>query len=66
MKVKVKFWDGMKNAEIKENAKVIDVLRELNVNPETVIVKKRNEIVLEDEKLSDNEEIELIKVVSGG
>ena len=66
MKVKVKFWDGEKEVEVKDNAKVIDVLKTVNINPETVLVKKDDEVVVEDERLKDNDEIELIKVVSGG
>ena len=45
---------------------VDDLLKQLNVNPETVLVTKNEEVVTEDEKLSDNDCLELLNVISGG
>ena len=45
---------------------VDDLLKQLNVNPETVLVTKNEEVVTEDEKLSDNDSLELLNVISGG
>ncbi len=45
---------------------VNDLLKQLNVNPETVLVTKNEEVVTEDEKLSDNDCLELLNVISGG
>lgn len=45
---------------------VKEVLEKLNINLETVIVIKDNELVLEDEKLKDKDKIKLIPVVSNG
>ena len=57
-----------KNTKIELNNKsiVADLLKELNINPVTVIVSRNNELILEDEKLSDNDEITVLSVISGG
>jgi len=66
MKITVELQGKKTKIEVPEKAKVIDAVKKINVNPETVIVKRRSEILLEDETLKNNDEIELIKIVSGG
>jgi len=45
---------------------VQELLRHIKVNPETVIVIRNKEVLTEDEKLNDKEQIELLSVISGG
>ena len=45
---------------------VADLLKELKINPVTVIVSRNNELILEDEKLKNNDEIGILSVISGG
>ncbi|MBS3105935.1 MoaD/ThiS family protein [Candidatus Woesearchaeota archaeon] len=45
---------------------VADLLKELKINPVTVIVSRNNELILEDEKLKNNDEIRILSVISGG
>ncbi len=45
---------------------LIDLLKQLKINPEVVIVVRNNEVITEDEILNDNDTIELLSVVSGG
>ncbi len=53
--------------EIETEARtILELLKEHGINPETVVVKKGKEIVLEEERLEDGDEIETIRVVSGG
>ena len=52
--------------ELNNNTSVIDLLKKLNINPVTVIVSRNNELILEDEKLNDNDEIKILSVISGG
>ena len=66
MKIGAKFLNQAKKVSVKEGASVLDVLKELKINPETVLVKKDREIVTEDEPLGAGDEIEIIRVVSGG
>lgn len=52
--------------ELDDNSKVNDVLSKLNINPVTVIIARNKEIIAEDEVLKDNDEIDILSVVSGG
>ena len=54
------------NLELGSNSKVADLLKELNINPVTVIVSRNNELILEDEELKNNDEIKILSVISGG
>ncbi len=46
--------------------KVRDIFKELDLNPEEYVVVKNGEVVLLDEPVDENDEIELVPVVSGG
>ena len=52
--------------ELKEDSSIHDLLNLLNVNPITIIPVKNGEVVTEDIKLEDNDNIKLMSVVSGG
>jgi len=52
--------------ELDDNSQVIDLLKKLNINPVTVIVSRNNELILEDERLNNNDEIRILSVISGG
>jgi len=52
--------------ELGKSSSVSDLLKELKINPVTVIVSRNNELILEDEKLNDNDEIKILSVISGG
>ena len=52
--------------ELDDNSQVIDLLKKLKINPVTVIVSRNNELILEDEKLNNNDEIKILSVISGG
>ena len=48
------------------NRRVKDVLRELEILPETVLVIRGDELITADQVVSDTETIELRPVMSGG
>ncbi|MBU1111865.1 MAG: MoaD/ThiS family protein [archaeon] len=52
--------------EIKFQGTVEQLLKQININSETVIVTKLNEILTIDEILQDADEIRLLSVISGG
>ena len=52
--------------DMKFSGTVSKLLAKLKLNPESVVVVKNNEIVTEDEPLSDSDSVELLSVVSGG
>ena len=55
-----------KSVELDNNASVTDLLKKLDINPVTVIVARNNELILEDERLNNNDEIKMLSVISGG
>ena len=55
-----------KSIELDVNSSVKDLLSKLNINPITVIVSRNDNIIMEDEKVNDNDKINLISVISGG
>ncbi|MFW5852746.1 MAG: MoaD/ThiS family protein [Nanoarchaeota archaeon] len=63
MKVYIERTNENKNCTAKT---VEDLLKTLEINPDTVLVSKNNQIVLPDEKLSDTDEVKILSVVSGG
>mgnify|MGYP006418526177 CR=1 FL=1 len=52
--------------EINFTGTVKELLDKLKVNIETVIVVRNNELLNEDEKLINNDNIKILSVVSGG
>ena len=48
------------------NSIVSDLLKKLSINPVSVIVSRNNELILEDEKLNNDDEVKILSVISGG
>ncbi|WJI09898.1 MoaD/ThiS family protein [Methanobacterium sp. CWC-01] len=46
--------------------KIKDLLQEMEIPLETVVVKKNQQIVIEEESLEDGDTIEVIRVIYGG
>ncbi|MBI2005466.1 MAG: MoaD/ThiS family protein [Candidatus Aenigmarchaeota archaeon] len=69
-KINVKIFVDRENRnkaiEFDNNATVSNLLKKLDINPVTVIVSRNNELILEDEKLKNNDEIRILSVISGG
>ena len=55
-----------KSMEMENNSSVLELLNKLKINPVTVVVSRGNELILEDEKLNDNDDIKILSVISGG
>ena len=69
-KINVKIFVDRENlnkaVKLENTALVMDLLKELKINPVTVIVSRNNELILENEKLNDGDEIKILSVISGG
>lgn len=69
-KINVKVFIDRENKkaslELGNNSTVTDLLKKLNINPVTVIVSRENELILENEKLNDNDDLKILSVISGG
>jgi sulfur carrier protein ThiS len=55
-----------KNISISGPRTVKQLLRELDIVPDTVLVIRNKELLLESDKLEDSDEIEIRNVISGG
>lgn len=65
MKLKILLPGQTKTA--KASAKtVLELLQQINMNPETVIVSVNGKIVPEQTKLKMSDKVEVLRVVSGG
>lgn len=66
MSVKVVLRNPRREVEVAGNRRVKDVLRELDILPETVLVIRGDDLVTADQLLRDDDTIELRPVMSGG
>ncbi|MBI2156845.1 MAG: thiamine biosynthesis protein ThiS [Candidatus Rokubacteria bacterium] len=64
--MKVVLRNPRREVEVAGNRRVKDVLRELDILPETVLVIRGDALVTADQIVRDDETIELRPVMSGG
>ena len=64
--MKVVLRNPRREVEVAGNRRVKDVLRELDILPETVLVIRGDALVTADQVVADDETIELRPVMSGG
>ena len=69
-KIRIKVFVDKENKnlelEFERNSDIKDVLNQLKINPVTVIISRNSELVMEEEKLNDYDEIKILSVISGG
>ncbi|MBI2148847.1 MoaD/ThiS family protein [Candidatus Woesearchaeota archaeon] len=63
MKIYIEKTDEYKEVEA---STVKELLEKLKINPTTILVTKNNELVTEEEKLTNKDEIKILSVISGG
>lgn len=66
MKITLETQGKKRIIELPQKAKVVDAIIRLGINPQTVLVRRGREIVTDDDTLGNGDELEIIKVVSGG
>jgi sulfur carrier protein len=64
--MKVLLRNPRREVDVPGNRRVKEVLRELEILPETVLVIRGDELVTADQVVSDGDTIELRPVMSGG
>ncbi|MBI2580317.1 MoaD/ThiS family protein [Candidatus Woesearchaeota archaeon] len=52
--------------QLKFSGKVSRLLHQLKLNPAAVLVAKNNNLVTEQDELSDKDEVKILSVISGG
>jgi sulfur carrier protein len=66
MKITVTIGDENEVKEISKNMTIKDLLKILEIPSETVVVKKNDYIVINEEIVEEDDNIEIIKVIFGG
>jgi sulfur carrier protein ThiS len=66
IKIKLSRTNETKSLEIKTAGTVEDVLKKMNLKPDTIIVMNKTRPVPIDSQLNDGEELTIIQVASGG
>jgi sulfur carrier protein len=66
MEITVIFNKKEETREITEKMTIKDVLNAMDISSEAVVVKRNNEIVMEEEDVENGDVIEVIRVIYGG
>ena len=66
MKIKLIIGDKEDTMEISADKTVKDLLNSIDIASETVVVKKNDAIVIDEEILEDGDLLEVIQVIYGG
>ena len=66
MKIFIERENKSRNIEIDNPISIKLLLKKLDISSESVILIKNNDIVLEDELITNDDELKLLSVVSGG
>lgn len=66
MKINVKVGNNEDTVTVSEEKTIKDLLESMDIAAETVVVKKNDYIVIDEEVLQDGDSIEVIQVIYGG
>ncbi len=66
MQVKVIFGEKNLTEDVPEDYTIKELLKKLEIPSETVVVKKNQSIVIEEELIQEGDTLEIIKVIFGG
>ena len=66
MRVKLIIGENEEIIEISSNKTIKNLLDDIDIASETVVVKKNNHIVIDEEPVEDGDSIEVIQVIYGG
>ena len=66
MEVTVIIGEDEKKIDVEGNKTVKDLLQMMEIPVETVVVKKNEAIVIEEELIQEGDTLEIIKVIFGG
>ncbi len=64
--MKVFIERSSKTTEMKFSGTAVQLVKKLKLNPEEVLVVKNDVLVTEEEKISDNDNVKVLSVISGG
>lgn len=64
MEIHIESTEEKKNIKFKGSA--ADLLKKLEINPETVVVIKNNTMITNEEILDNQDEVHILSIISGG
>lgn len=64
--MKVRLRNPDREVEVAGNRKVHDVLRELDIDPDTVLVIRDRELLTREDRVGEQDVLEIRPVISGG
>ncbi len=64
--MKVRLRNPDREVEVAGGRKVRDVLRELGIDPDTVLVIRDRELLTREDRVGEDDEVEVRPVISGG
>lgn len=64
--MKVKLRNPDRDVEVRGGRRVRDVLSDLRIDPDTVLVIRERELLTRDERVGDDDRLEIRPVISGG
>ena len=66
IRVKIVRSNEIKKANIKKGSTIEDLLKKINLKPDTIIVMNKNHPIPIDDILNENQELTILQVSSGG
>ncbi len=64
--MKIIIHPGGKEVEVDAKKRVLDLLKHLNINHESVIVSREGRLITRDESLKEDDVVEIWQALSGG
>jgi sulfur carrier protein ThiS len=64
--MKVKLRNPDRDVEVRGGRRVRDVLSDLRIDPDSVLVIRERELLTRDERVDDDDRLEIRPVISGG
>lgn len=64
--MKIQIERENKQLELEFNGTGVQLLKQLNINPDEVLLVKNDEVILNEDNLTNKDEIKVLSVISGG
>lgn len=66
MEFKLKYKDIDETRPLGENYTINDLLNDLDLSSQTTVAKQNGELTIEESKINDGDEINLVQIIYGG
>ena len=66
MKIFIEKTNITEEIELEKPVILLEILKELEINPETVIISRNNKLITQQTDLNNEDEIQILPIISGG